>query len=1176
MAHSSVYRDPPLPLLAATSITPHEFDRSVQTEFRQIWSNAVVDFICEGQKPGPAFVAGRYHHAVFYTAGAGWIRLSMTPFPTAYVAALSTQLPSTRKGRQAQRIALPDWFARLRTVQDIAHLLPLPRVGEPAYSPPHSQPTAPIASYPLESTGTDWKYPNSLAPDSLEVSLPLLRTYLEESLLNSPEFPIRLFLGIEDGTGDVIGCYMPQFEAVAKSFATSCLSSAIFPTLRPNWFQLVFHKVLHSHPSNWNALTQRTNLARDDVQAAFVLARGRAAAIMSPDGGPDSVDFYAPKDFVDETRSTEYLPQAFDKRLSVSKEKLKSAWKHLRKADWEPSVDPSQLAVDYRYVLEVQLVENTYAGSFFRTELGDLQATNDLRLCFPFPHPHAAVRDPKHPLKPEHHPYTGLDPCAVWLRARASTTFDVALSELFFSPLFVKLVVRDSDCAVLSSLNHYLLGRQCDWSLVDPSNLDTASLQRDLARTARHPRLVVALSSQLMAVRALVQLDYTTAWNAVILVDSKQFECRVNVGKIFDTLADLVTVLDVRAVTLPTDPLPSFSPPSLTAELSFFASTTAVPAQPLPLDDSILLDPIPTTTVKFVRLDLLTGLFKQWLLRERPSEPPMWELMPLLVETQQAERLSTAVTSAWDHPQPLQVISILKTFPASGATCLLRLVAYKQRKRADVLWIKSIAPRRSAHQCAASMKAQLHHQSKCILLCTDEIGKKKMETIWKALQILSQEDPNLRCVWLKLKATTVSAWSHASPSVKQSFIVSPYVDPSDLTGLIASLAVLGHVEALHAVVSLALTSGAHLEDRLMFVFVLAATKGVCTPIREWVAGIHARLQKAGSDLLGLGLSIAFVSAFAADHLLPHQTVLLDPVEIIESRSIQGSYEEAIETFRELFPSALSCLPKGSYCLHPFLARLFLSNSFELYWGNEYLDWKSLRSAWKTTVDTLSPFPRCAENLRALLSQRAKGLLFSPLVIDAWSATSVFNPKKALEELDEHILGVLPPSLMGFHRHILLSRLYRCAAQQYAKPLSFLELALTEAGKASKLATETKANLGELFTASQNLAVMYGVAFSIDPKYFDEAEAQCNDILLKLYNTDNTDERERERYDLIKMGQKWCSRHRDYWDTELRTMPHRLKFDEDASNVIVRGWNFNPADAKFRMLSERNVIKPAKK
>ena len=975
--------------------------------------------------------------------------------------------------------------------------------------------------------------------------LSIIQCYLNESLLNASESLRRLFIGIEDGLKCAIGFLVASADDVVEEFARYSIDPNIFPSLRVEWFKLRFYKVSASNPSNWNENIMSTTISSGTLQSALLLCRGRAASTCPHDEADDNeqIQLLVPHSVYEQLRDSksDTMLATIAKSKSISKETLKSSWTRLRKAQWTHITEPNSVTLATRFVLEVQLTDPRYCGSFFRTGLGTLQSTRRLRLCFPFPSS------------------TSLDPCAIWLRARAGVAFGAVISELFFSPLFRKVIVTEPACNIEHSLRHYLLGRPLDNYVAIEQNNATSLSFRALPIPTTYPRLIVASLSSVQAVYEIVKSEDRSLCFVLLLVDTGMQDCWSSLKNAVKLLIPHSTVIDTRALIAKHDPFPAI--PSLHAQLSSPTSSATAPPTATPIP-AITFDPVPITTCEFIASSTLDNILKTWLLRETPSDPPRWELLQSnrIFFTQQAQRLDSEITTAWTSHAPLQVVPMFKVFPASGATCLLRSVAYKQSKHVAVLWISKADRNAPAQNYARDLGMSISSDCQRVLVCTDELGGRAVSKLVEALQRLASDRPLLLIIWLRLSASPVSALKPDTFG----FIVSPFVESSDILQLASALKVLGNQASLDVVSNTALKSP-RVEDRHMFVFVLAATRGVCIPIQKWVEQIYQNLAKFGERILNVALSIAFVSAFAVDHRPKSQCVSDDTLDI-DPDTIQGSIEDAMIELRTLFPSALPYTSiKSSTCIHPFLARIFLSARFSLSWSNEYLDWKSLYQAWKLTVGTLSRREKCDSTLRSLLSERGRLAQFSPLIIEAWSSTSNLPPKDAVQQITEHLIDVLPPRIMGLHEHILISRLWRCAAQETPnKPTALISKAIDEAVAAQQESLGS-ANLGDKFTASQNLAIMHGVAYSINPLHFHSSYKDCDDILRKLYlsNSTNADQLD----DLVRMGMKWCSS--DYWQNQKLS---KIYDPDDVSQLIVRGWSFDPTSARFRIFSERNVKK----
>lgn len=92
----------------------------------------------------------------------------------------------------------------------------------------------------------------------------------------------------------------------------------------------------------------------------------------------------------------------------------------VRKLAWKPVSDDvlDDAASEPRFVIEIQLQNETYCGAYFRTAQNRLSNLNLYRVQFPYPHHIPKSLLPPYQTKLKcHEAYEGLDPCAIWLRA---------------------------------------------------------------------------------------------------------------------------------------------------------------------------------------------------------------------------------------------------------------------------------------------------------------------------------------------------------------------------------------------------------------------------------------------------------------------------------------------------------------------------------------------------------------------------------------------------------------------------------------------------------------------------------------------------------------------------------------------------------------------------------------
>lgn len=220
-----------------------------------------------------------------------------------------------------------------------------------------------------------------------------------------------------------------------------------------------------------------------------------------------------------------------------------------------------------RYIIEIRLINELYSGAYFHTaKHKQLLEVNKCRLQFPHPSsPHSPIEPPEKPLKPFLTDYAGLDPCAVWLRARASSSFSFPIGELFRSEMFPKLVIASNTSRdrVTSTIQHYLqrqpvfefrftaktgrsdpiLERYCTTRVVVVHICDYAIFHEVFDASTPHTKYLLIL---------LVDTSLPSCWNT-ILSTLKAIQSLHTRGK-------SVEILDVRAVTSDGEPVPKRTP----------------------------------------------------------------------------------------------------------------------------------------------------------------------------------------------------------------------------------------------------------------------------------------------------------------------------------------------------------------------------------------------------------------------------------------------------------------------------------------------------------------------------------------------------------------------------------------------------------------------------------------
>lgn len=1112
---------------------PQQQHLSVLSELNKlIWSNAFLAFVAE---EGPEPVVGEiYTHYILCTTTVTALDFRITPLPTPYLAAIAEHPTRSRVTGVA---SFDSWFEHLRRVPfkpPLTVCSPLNLIKTEGFPP--------ILE---EDAGMEFKLDMELDFNWNSV----MGHYLTEPLLNDPSETKRLIIGIEDATRIAVGHVVADYASgeLALEFFSSNLPKKIFPTLTADMFTLIIHAMPESDPRTWEEpiySTPLTSLGGPDsnIMGLLLLARGCAAV------SEDKELLFVPDTFYKQLQQNSAAPDCFAKCTGPLAQ-IRSLWTPLRVARWS-TVNPEDVNVELRSIVEISFGP-LYAGAFFRTQPvpPPLTSRNAYRLILP-PSPSIGPHD------------VSLDARTIWLRARAGVAFNLALREFLLSPICCKILSADTDHEE-DNLKHSL--RHC----MNGANIDF------LRPSDAHPlppcsRVFLSLlSDSALATLSALRERFDPPWFAVFFVDTS-----TEPKPLRFPIPQFITVLDERALVPVGVPLPVLVDVGVPELLP-----SAPPGPPLP--QATTFSRIPTT-LTYAPGDVLKKDFRAWMERnERDQDPPAWELLQndLIFFTTQAERLNKAINDCWASRSSHKVIPLAKIFPASGATCLLRTVAYRQFKQGCfVVWISTMSLGCPVAQYAAELRdfarnADGSHPERLVVV-TDQCGD---HSLWNAL---NEAFPLSSMVWLRLTAMSAWAWSSSPSAVQNSFIVSPFVGSEDINGLVRSLQIFGNEAALASVAKAAKLSSnlqpPKLEDSHLLVFVLAATRGIYKPLNQWVAEIHHELQTRNSVLNNFAFALSIVYAFSAN---PKPLVGLDP----------SKHEP--DGFSVLFPCQVERVTRGNgdgpaeyrytySCLHPFLARLFLSCSLQLHWNNEYLDWKELCQAWQRALGVLLNSIHLPA-LKSLLTERGGGL-FCPLLIEAFSSSSSLKDQKS-SVVDKIQASFLPDSVhdsMGFHHHILLSCLYCCSSQSQSGKRAVLdmELAIKEAEKAEF--ESRRSSYQGRFTALQNLATMHGAAASLHDhgtSKFLASRGTCHSVLKTLFEEDLREGRRNLR-DLVQLGLKWCTEepHSGFWSQQCQDLGSGVN-NEDESIVSVRwlGRISNPLLSRFGLFSERNSGKLTK-
>jgi len=1112
-----------------------KFHLTIQTLIAdESWSPSILEFVADDgslkfcpSKPGV--------HPLFYRVVLpGFLSIKVPALPVGSLCARSKSRPWTRKGDQKAQMTFEDWFAHLQAINDTVHL----HIPEDDCRPSIEFVDTQCESvWGPELPNKDYKlFVPSAASPSVYFELSKVTPYLIEPNLNSLQPPSSLIFGVYDGTRHPIGNLLKSTpEALRQDFHLLLKKWRVFPRLRADDFTLVLHKLVQplptDQPSDW-VCAETDNFVL--ISHCLILSNGRACAVHSKklEGTWTLFLNSATKAAFDAYHSA--APGTFV--LDRFTPKVLHSLRKLKKLAWIPATASNELnrtANLFRYVVEVRLDTTKFVGAYFRTapSVNDL---DELRLKFPYPHALKPLPTQDPTMATQYAPYEGLDACAVWLRSRACIAFSPPIFELFRSELIPQVRITSSDDAshLLRSLRHYLMGRE---PRDDGFNLRGRLVDLDplLERQLAPMLVVIELTANLAAVETLLDLleksSHQSKFLLILLVDAKMAECWVSVE---NTLAKIwaqkrtreVHLLDVRALVGPSEPrcvrfdaLGEFSVPFDIQDPNTTLMASALTTCPLPPSDSkTVLDLIDPAVLKKARED--------WLKHRRPHVPPPWELLLLgncVANTAQIMNINLAVTQSWtsNPDRPFQILTLVKTFPASGATCLLRSVAHKQRMMASIQWIDRVATDATADTIKDELLALIGNTSQQVLICTDEIDHVSSQLLNQGLRLLVQQRApgTLKVLWIRVvKSFDLTRFTDPTP-------VDGILELSDLPSVVESLSVLGHRDALEQVCKEAQAKKALRHTRHVFVFAMAASGQVAGSIDAWLREVYQDVS-AFPPLRDVAMAMAMISAYSLA-LSPAQQLVADSPLLVLDVTAPG-YDSAFLSFRKLFPPVLThrSTEKRSACLHPFLARLFLALHYKLDWEDQKMNPEQLAKAWGDVVRTLIPYPDCHQSLNDVIVRRAPGLLFSPFIIDMLNSNKCQLSEHTVTYISESIIKPIQ-NIRNGHHDIFLSRLNRYMVQSgvHVNVVDCLQRAIDHAQQAVDVLAST--NPGSHNQALQNQAVIFGFAHSRRPNEYPKAGILCHDILVRLLGT-TADPAEYD--DLIRMGRKWCSDQANFW------------------------------------------------
>ena len=407
-----------------------------------------------------------------------------------------------------------------------------------------------------------------------------------------------------------------------------------------------------------------------------------------------------------------------------------------------------------------------------------------------------------------------------------------------------------------------------------------------------------------------------------------------------------------------------------------------------------------------------------WLSR-RDLRPPAWDLMGTAVlVTKQARALSDKITSLFSESNAcgaLQVALIASSIPGSGATALLRSVGWLHRTNTLVLWIQEVTSTDAELQTAHWKRELSAAVSKHVLVLVD--SSIKYRSLLRPLQDVAAS--------MKRSVVLLSVTNDPTKKLGVLAEVSPLLELDEVADHVLRLKDVVTDEsakrALETLQKSALSKDPPPFSNHIFVFALAAFNGVFQPVSDWIQTIYKQLQHTRQ--IDVITAIAFVSAFSPTNPFLHQLV----PSYIELGDPNGA-------FLELFgvKVAYGNGYRSYYCLHPFLARIFLQQCEPRLDWSTFIPMDILSRLWQRFVTTIrrSAYPEDYKRvLISLLSLRTQGGRFSLLM-----SQIVLNPSCSLDAVADFLTPEFQ-GWMGAHGDILYSRLCRARADRTIKPNS---------------------------------------------------------------------------------------------------------------------------------------------
>eukprot|EP00047_Mylnosiga_fluctuans_P009038 m.261336 g.261336 ORF g.261336 m.261336 type:complete len:1041 (-) comp24528_c0_seq1:600-3722(-) len=541
-----------------------------------------------------------------------------------------------------------------------------------------------------------------------------------------------------------------------------------------------------------------------------------------------------------------------------------------------------------------------------------------------------------------------MDPCAAWLRVCAARPFEAQLANALLSGLSLCFMLVEA--GAVPSVSAQSMLRACSNGLgclpalhqVEvPSTTLRFQSHRLMPKFIMNPHvhrvavvpacLILTLCDWIRADQACYPGPCTPRYTVVIMIPSASL---LTEGLGASLSARLRQLWSIRGVTVADARLAMDSP--LFSNVSVFPSGTAAGFE-LPTTSFNAFDVSPA------RLGLASttadaqcvAMGKDWLLGRTCSGFPAWELVQhgFVVRLKQHQLIVSKIDAALQEQRTsIQVFSIRKTQTGSGATAMARAVAFQLRDRAHILWVLATP---MAGDFAAQLRiAARDHGGRVLVVVDDHLSVEDVQaSLARAMRQLTPEPFAVSLLYVNTSRQVAVRANEVA--------VSPFLELVEFKDMVGQLKAvvcerdpesgLTTMAALDAAFEEAAQPGAPLYYRHMLIIGLVAARGLLKPIDQWMTGLHGVLVGAAPPtpsspaLTVISITLAFMSAFCRPgrRQLPMMHACLDwfPVAMPSFWELFVEAEPPQPAVDDLSPTR--CIA----CIHPFIARLFLSKCF---------------------------------------------------------------------------------------------------------------------------------------------------------------------------------------------------------------------------------------------------------